>query len=338
VSDRQGDRDVYRIGVTADGAPAGEPERITSGAHAHTIDLSRDGRTLAYASLTAYTHIWSLPLPTGRVASVREATQLTFGNEVVEGLALSRDGRWLAFDSDRSGDPDIWKMSVDGGEAEQLTTTPGGDFVQGWSTDARFLAVHSFRGRSRDLFLLSVDGSGVEQVLATPAEEANPDLAQDGASIVFESSVTGVDEVYLTRRTGPGRWSTPRQLSRGGGVDPVWSPDGSRIAYMAQNAIRVMAADGSDAHTLVDASTGAEFAQWSRDGHAIYYKTRAGEQHAGFWAVPADGGKPQLLVTFDDPARPSLRREFATDGKRIYFTVAQHQSDVWAVEVLHDRR
>jgi Tol biopolymer transport system component len=338
VSDRQGGRDIYRIAVTPAGAPAREPERITSGAQAHTIDLSRDGSTLAYSSLAAYTHIWTLPLPSGRVASVREATQLTFANEVVEGLALSYDGRWLAFDSDRGGDPDIWKISVDGGEAEQLTTTPGGDFVQGWSADGRFLSMHAFRGRSRDLFLLSVDGGGVEQILATPAEEANPDLAPDGGSVVFESGVSGVDEIYLTRRSGSATWSAPRQLSHGGGVDAIWSPDGRRIVYMAQNAVKVMLADGSGARTLVDANAGAEFAQWSRDGRTIYYKTRAGEQHAGFWAVSADGGEPRLLVTFDDPTRPSLRREFATDGKRIYFTVAQYQSDIWAVEVLTDRR
>ena len=293
VSDRQGGRDVYRIAVTPAGTPAGEPERITSGAHAHTIDLSRDGRTLAYAALTAYSHIRSLPMPSGRIASVREATQITFGNEVVEGLALSPDGRWLAFDSDRGGDADIWKISVDGGEAEQLTTTPGGDFVQGWSADGRFLAIHSLHGGSRDVFVLSVDGGRAEQVVATPAQVANPDLSPDGTAIVFESDASGKDELYVAHRTGP---------------------------------------------TTHGARGGAEFAQWSRDGHTIYFKTRAAAQPAGIWAVPAEGGEPRLLVTFDDPALPSLRREFATDGKRIYFTVAQHQSDIWAVEVLQGAR
>ena len=98
-----------------------------------------------------------------------------------------------------------------------------------------------------------------------------------------------------------------------------------------------MSADGSDVRTLVSTEgTGsdAEFAQWSPDGHTIYYKTRGDAQHAGLWEVPADGGEPRLLVAFDDPTMPSLRREFATDGKRVYFTVAQYQSDIWAVELL----
>jgi hypothetical protein len=54
----------------------------------------------------------------------------------------------------------------------------------------------------------------------------------------------------------------------------------------------------------------------------------------GIRQAVAAGGTPTLLVRFDDPARPSLRREFATDGKRIYFTIAQPQSDIWVMELL----
>jgi hypothetical protein len=51
-------------------------------------------------------------------------------------------------------------------------------------------------------------------------------------------------------------------------------------------------------------------------------------------AVPVDGGPSQLLVTFDDPARRSLRREFATDGRRFYFTIADDESDLWAMQLI----
>jgi hypothetical protein len=38
-------------------------------------------------------------------------------------------------------------------------------------------------------------------------------------------------------------------------------------------------------------------------------------------------------VRFDDPLRPSLRREFASDGTRFFFTIAQDESDIWVAEV-----
>jgi hypothetical protein len=39
------------------------------------------------------------------------------------------------------------------------------------------------------------------------------------------------------------------------------------------------------------------------------------------------------LVRFDDSARPSPRAEFATDGRRLYFTVAERESDIWRMEL-----
>jgi hypothetical protein len=40
-----------------------------------------------------------------------------------------------------------------------------------------------------------------------------------------------------------------------------------------------------------------------------------------------------LLVRFDDAGHRSLRREFATDGKRFYFTVSSEDSDLWAMDL-----
>jgi len=40
-----------------------------------------------------------------------------------------------------------------------------------------------------------------------------------------------------------------------------------------------------------------------------------------------------MLVHFEDPARPSLRRDFATDGRRLYFAVAQPASDIYLMEL-----
>jgi hypothetical protein len=47
-----------------------------------------------------------------------------------------------------------------------------------------------------------------------------------------------------------------------------------------------------------------------------------------------DGGAPTRLVRFDDPRRPSLRRDFATDGQRLYYAVADPASDVYIVELV----
>jgi hypothetical protein len=58
------------------------------------------------------------------------------------------------------------------------------------------------------------------------------------------------------------------------------------------------------------------------------------EHQSSIWSVSVNGGSPRLLVRFDNPSRRSLRREFATDGRRFYFTIARDESDIWALELL----
>jgi Tol biopolymer transport system component len=73
---------------------------------------------------------------------------------------------------------------------------------------------------------------------------------------------------------------------------------------------------------------------WSDDSRTIYYKAYDANLQTSIWAVRLDGSPPRLLVTFDDPARRSLRREFATDGRRFYFTIASDESDLWAMQLI----
>ena len=64
----------------------------------------------------------------------------------------------------------------------------------------------------------------------------------------------------------------------------------------------------------------------------MYYKTLEADGASGLWRVPVTGGEPQLLVRFD-AAKRSLRREFATDDAVIYFTLNEHESDLWMLEL-----
>jgi Tol biopolymer transport system component len=73
--------------------------------------------------------------------------------------------------------------------------------------------------------------------------------------------------------------------------------------------------------------------QWSSDGRRIYFKSQDDVGRSSFWSVALPNGRPRLLVRFDDPARPSFRQNFATDGKRFYFAINDRQSDIWVADV-----
>jgi hypothetical protein len=65
----------------------------------------------------------------------------------------------------------------------------------------------------------------------------------------------------------------------------------------------------------------------------VYFKSYYEEGFAAIWSVSVNGGPTRLLARFDDPMRPSNRRNFTTDGRRLYFTMDDRQADVWVVEV-----
>ncbi len=338
VSDRDGSRDLYRITVTRNGRPTGRPERLTTGLSLHTIDLSRDGRVLVYTDFTAYANIWSLPIPSKGQVSSAMAEAVTFGHQSIEGMALSRDGGWLAFDSDRGGGHAIYRLALPAGEPEPLTAGSGDDFMPAWSPDGREIAYYGFREGRRQLFAMPVDGGRPNAVAPDSANQRFPDWAPDGRHLVFHSDRTGRFELYVVERGGDGRWSVPRQLTTSGGQEARWSPDGRAIVYLWNTGLWVIAPGGGSPRLLIDTGDPVApltplLAQWSPDARTIYYKALDGDGRTSIWSISAEGGDPTLLVRFEDPVRSSPRAEFATDGRRLYFTVAERESDIWRTEV-----
>jgi Tol biopolymer transport system component len=179
-----------------------------------------------------------------------------------------------------------------------------------------------------------------EMVTNSPAEEQHSAWGPDGNSIIFDlsTSADSSNQMYVVKRVRRGApWGSPRRLTSDGSSDPKWSPDGRLIAYCASGELRVIAPDGTGQRTVVPVAAGhpqPTYPIWSRDSQTIYYKAYDQQLATSIWAVSADGGQPRMVVTFDDPTRRSLRREFATDGRRFYFTVANDESDLWAMQLI----
>ena len=94
--------------------------RRTSG----TPAISADGRSVAYGvretNWTDNTYETELWLADPRVAG--SGRQVTNAAKSSTQPAFSPDGKWLAFVSDRSDTRQLYRLSLDGGEAEVLTT------------------------------------------------------------------------------------------------------------------------------------------------------------------------------------------------------------------------
>jgi Tol biopolymer transport system component len=348
VSNQGGSRDIYQIPLKGSSEPAGPPVRLTTGLDAHTISISADGKKLAYSVFAYSANIWKIRIPKGETISITEAVPVTEGNQAIEGISVSPDGKWLAFDSNRSGNQDIYKMPVEGGELEKLTTHPSDDFLPSWSYDGKDIVFYSFRKGNRDIHTMTAEGGSIQQLTDDPAQERYPDWSPDGNHIVFQSDKTGVNELFIiSRENKDSKWESPRQLTFDGGKFPRWSPDGNSIAYSegktSKSSLRVIHPEGGDPMILLSSSDPDAvpipiFPEWSPDSQTVYYKAYDNQGNSSFWSVPVSGGKAKLLVRFNDSLRKSIRHEYATDGTYLFFTITENRSDLWVMDLIIEEK
>ena len=108
----------------------------------------------------------------------------------------------------------------------------------------------------------------------------------------------------------------------------------SRISSPTDGRIGLVSADSGaprDLYVPGEGGPSAELAIFSADGRAVYFKSHDARGRATFWSLPATGGRP--LPRCDDQKRAANRFDFASDGRRFYFTIEDRQSDVWIAEV-----
>jgi len=339
VSNRDGGLDLYRLALDRSGRPQGPADRLTTGLNAQAVGLSADGRRLAYSVFRESSNVWSLPIPATGTVSVRAAEPVTSGNQVVEGFDISPDGRWLGFDSDRSGNQDLYRVPLAGGEPEQLTADPDADFWPRWSPDGSLIAFHAFREGRRHLFMMNADGTGRRQVTRGPDDERTADWTADGQALVYLHNFNAPDtEIRVLQRTATGDWGEPRTLFRGDAFVPATSPRGRLVALASGGAIKLIDAAGDplrmvDLTRPVPGGPRPAYLEWSPDGRTLYYLAVDSADRASIWSVSVNGGTPRQVVEFDDPARQWHRFGYGMRGGRFYFTLGDRQSDLWVTEL-----
>jgi len=336
ISNRDGPRDLYAVGINSSGGARGEAERLTTGLGAISISLSGDGSRLVHAAYTASSNLYVVPIPAGAPVTAATATALTTGNQVIEAVSISPDGRWIVYDSNLGGRSHIWRIPIGGGQAQQLTNGPADEFVGDLSPDGKQLAYHSWRRGTRDIEVISIAGGEPEFVTNTDAQESYPQWSRDGHSLAFFEQ--GTFRLFVTSRSASGAWTTPRPIGQLEGLGRYnWSPDDSSIVMgdAATGRILRFAVSGSDSTVAYASPPGAPTvaaAQFGPDGR-LYFKAFDQSGRASFWMLNKQGGAAKLLVRLDDLSKPSGRADFAVDGKHLYFPVDDRQSDIYMVEV-----
>jgi TolB protein len=208
--------------------------------------------------------------------------------------------------------PDIYTMSADGSDVRQLTafTDDNSAFWESWSADGKQLVFSRFPAPDffGQLWIMNADGSDQRLLLNDPGQDdESPSFSPDGSHVVFARCAPLGGEfpcaIYRVQVDGSGlRQITPTRIELSD-FDPVYSPDGSTIAFDSfardgiLGAMYLMNPDGSNLRKLTPAVTGAFRADWSPEGQSLAFSDHCcNPPLKSILTIQADGTKLRQLT------------------------------------------
>jgi Tol biopolymer transport system component len=327
---RSGGINIWRSAISADLSQVGAPHQLTLGAGQDVeIAVSRDATRLSFSILRQNADIWKLPVDpeTGRVEGEPQRV-VTTTREDSRG-AWSPDGSMIAFNSDRTGEMNIWLLDLESGRSRQITKGSGGDYQANWSPDGKRIAFFSSRAGTADVWCVDVETGELEQLTSSESVNVNPFYSPDGKMIAYNSDQTGRPEVWVMNSDGSGQ----RQLGDTGVMGHFlrWSRESDAVIYRSPR--------GGDPRTVRHGLDGTvEFlpevvggAHMSLSPDHTRIMDVAG--HKVLWVSPLNGGTPEKIFEFDDQDARIDYPVCSPDGRWILFDRFRPQGgDIWMME------
>jgi Tol biopolymer transport system component/DNA-binding winged helix-turn-helix (wHTH) protein len=257
--------------------------------------------------------------------------------------AFSPDGNQIAFvwDGAQEDNPDIYVKFIDAGEPLQLTNNPAPDLDPVWSPDGRYIAFMR-EGAGSGIYLVSALG-GAERKLAEifperPSYKPSLSYSPDGKYLAVADKTVAAEpySIFLiSTETGERRRLTFPSAGSVGDDNPVFSPDGQRLAFtpapvISVRDIYVVPLTGGEPRRLTSDNEPILGLSWTADGSEIIFASVRGGDISHLWKVPVVGGAPERLGVFaENLFHPAISRQ----GNRLAWTQGLDDLNIWRVEI-----
>jgi len=227
----------------------------------------------------------------------------------------------VVFNSNRTGNDEIYVMNADGSGPRQLRAAGADGWkIQGhaeWSPNGKHLAMFGGKDwKSSHVYVTDSEGRNPRRLTSRKnAHYVDPSRSPDGRTIVF----TGCParrcgpkdlEVFTLHVSG----SQPEKQLTSDSIpdyDPYYSPDGKLIGWTSRVAdtgehgvwnIRLANADGSGVRFVTNDGNVNGYPAWSRDGKLIYFHRMVyGENpNFGIYVIRPDGQEMKVIAAAEE--------------------------------------
>ena len=222
---------------------------------------------------------------------------------------VSPDGKKIAFISEG----DVWVVPVSGGVNPYITGEPkrltknigawdmGNSFC--WSGNGKWIAFNAkLESHETSIYVISSEGGDVQKVLVPShycgwPSEFRLSLSPDGNMLAYVSGWIDYSAITSKIYTIPVKGGDAKELTGPGTLEPVWSPDGTKIMYVktsidsgrnARSELLVIPAEGGTPKSMIKRQAGQiRGPVWSLDGNMIaYIKRPNSESPKEIWIAP----------------------------------------------------
>jgi Tol biopolymer transport system component len=314
-------------GIFVMNADGSNPQRLTDNASLNDMPAwSPDGTKIVFRSNRLGSRSDIFVMNADGSAPVRLPTQSL---SIVEHPSFSPGGRSIVFNGhpvDGQGGIYIFYYDIPNSLSKVVGTTSL-DSQPAWAPDGEHLVFLRYGSGNGDLVMKRVDGSEPTPLAASPDFDGLPDwqrLSPGGTTkIAFRSNRDGNQEIYTMLPDGGSQTNVTNS-----GVSEkmhVWSPDGTKIAFLRENDnnLYIMNADGTGvAKVTSDDLQHMHLTNlsWSPDGKRIAFISGGDFVHY-LSVIDADGKNKRRL---DENNSPYLDVVWSPDATKIAFSVGRN--------------